>query len=90
MWFCGIVLIPFRASKDPRFERLTCIHKGIYADDCICNRVQSNNVYIVATCDKDLKRRLRKIPGVPIMYIKGRRYTVERLPDIDQMGAPRQ
>jgi len=25
--------------------------------------------YIVATNDKDLKRRIRKIPGVPIMYV---------------------
>lgn len=24
-------------------------------------------IYIVATNDKDLKRRIRKIPGVPIM-----------------------
>ena len=29
--------------------------------------------YIVATCDKDLKRRIRKIPGVPIMYISQHR-----------------
>jgi U3 small nucleolar RNA-associated protein 24 len=35
----------------------------------------------VATCDKDLKKRLRKIPGVPIMYIQARKYVVERLPD---------
>ena len=37
--------------------------------------------YIVATCDKDLKRRIRKIPGVPIMYITNRRYSIERFPD---------
>ncbi len=37
--------------------------------------------YIVATCDKDLKRRIRKIPGVPIMYISNRKYSVERMPD---------
>ena len=37
--------------------------------------------YIVATCDRDLKRRLRKIPGVPIMYISQHRYTVEQMPD---------
>ena len=29
----------------------------------------------------DLKRRLRKIPGVPIMYISQHRYSIERLPD---------
>jgi U3 small nucleolar RNA-associated protein 24 len=81
--------VALRVAKDPRFERLKCLHKGTYADDCICNRIESHNVYIVATCDKDLKRRIRKVPGVPIMFLKGHRYTIERLPDIDQMGAPR-
>lgn len=37
--------------------------------------------YIVATCDRDLKRRIRKIPGVPIMYIAQHRFTIERMPD---------
>lgn len=37
--------------------------------------------YIVATNDKDLKRRIRKIPGVPIMYISQHKYTIERMPD---------
>ena len=37
--------------------------------------------YIVATCDRDLKRRIRKIPGVPIMYITRRQYSIERMPD---------
>lgn len=35
----------------------------------------------MATCDKDLKRRIRKIPGVPIMSITQRRYNIERMPD---------
>lgn len=30
--------------------------------------------YIVATVDKELKRRIRKIPGVPIMYISRHRW----------------
>ena len=76
-------------AKDPRFQRLTCTHKGTYADDCIVDRVRTvriillfhfqNRCYIVATCDKDLKRRIRKIPGVPIMFIVNHRYTIERL-----------
>lgn len=51
--------------------------------------------YIVATCDRDLKRRIRKVPGtiqeklilifislgVPIMYIASRKYAIERLPE---------
>lgn len=28
-----------RIAKDPRFERLPCLHKGTYADDCLVNRV---------------------------------------------------
>lgn len=79
--------IALRLTKDPRFKRLTCLHKGTYADDCITNRVKQNRIYIVATCDKDLKRRLRKIPGVPIMYIQNRKYTIERMPDA--YGAPK-
>jgi U3 small nucleolar RNA-associated protein 24 len=79
--------IALRVAKDSRFHRLKCLHKGTYADDCICNRVESNPIYIVATCDKDLKRRIRKIPGIPIMTIRSRKFDIERLPDIDKMGA---
>jgi len=80
--------LALKIAKDERFERLPCMHKGIYADDCLVNRVTQHKCYIVATCDRDLKRRIRKIPGVPIMYISQRRYTIERMPDA--FGAPRQ
>ncbi len=73
--------VALRIAKDPRFERYPCSHKGTYADDCICNRVTQHKCYIVATCDRDLKRRIRKIPGVPIMYISQRRFSIERFPD---------
>lgn len=73
--------VALRVAKDPRFERITCGHKGTYADDCIVNRVTEHRCYIAATCDKDLKRRIRKIPGVPIMYISEHKFTVERMPD---------
>ena len=36
-----------RIAKDPRFERLPCLHKGTYADDCLVNRV--TQVYRVNT-----------------------------------------
>jgi len=49
-----------RARQDPRVERLPCTHAGTYADDCICERVRQHKCYIVATCDRDLRRRLRK------------------------------
>ena len=76
-----------RSMKDPRIRRLKCQHKGIYADDCICKRVESHRIYLVATCDRDLKKRIRKIPGVPIVFVQAHRFNVERLPEA--YGAPR-
>jgi len=73
--------VALRIAKDPRFKRLGCLHKGTYADDCLVERIQQHQCYIVATCDRDLKRRIRKTPGVPIMYISQRKFTVERMPD---------
>ena len=67
--------------KDPRFQRITCMHKGTYADDCLVNRITQHKCYIVATNDRDLKNRIRKIPGVPIMYVAQHKYTIERMPD---------
>ena len=34
-----VLILPRRIAKDPRFERLPCLHKGTYADDCLINRV---------------------------------------------------
>jgi U3 small nucleolar RNA-associated protein 24 len=79
--------VALRVAKDPRFHRIPCSHKGTYADDCLVNRVSQHKCYIVATCDKDLKRRIRKIPGVPIMFITQRKYSIERMPDA--FGAPK-
>nr|ADD38481.1 rRNA-processing protein FCF1 homolog [Lepeophtheirus salmonis] len=79
--------IALKIVKDSKFERLPCMHKGAYADDCIVQRVTQHKCYIVATCDKDLKRRIRKIPGVPIMYLTQHRYSIERMPDA--YGAPK-
>jgi len=73
--------LALRLVRDPRFIRLTCTHKGTYADDCIVQRVNEHRCYIVATNDKDLKRRIRKIPGVPIMYVAKHKYSIERMPD---------
>ncbi|GLD98697.1 hypothetical protein PINS_up007414 [Pythium insidiosum] len=73
--------VALRLAKDPRFERLPCTHKGTYADDCLVMRVQQHRCYVVATCDRELKRRIRKVPGVPIMYISNRKYAIERLPE---------
>mmetsp|Transcript_22761 Transcript_22761/g.33032 ORF Transcript_22761/g.33032 Transcript_22761/m.33032 type:complete len:196 (-) Transcript_22761:9-596(-) len=78
--------IALRMAKDPRFEQLPCSHKGTYADDCLLQRVQQHRCYIVATCDKELKKKIRKVPGVPIMYVANRKYSIERMPEA--FGAP--
>lgn len=79
--------LALKIVRDPKFERLPCLHKGTYADDCLVDRVTQHKCYIVATCDKDLKRRIRQIPGVPIMFLSQHRYTIERMPDA--YGAPK-
>ena len=32
--------VALRIARDPRFERLKCTHKGLYADDCLVERVK--------------------------------------------------
>ena len=73
--------IALRIARDPTFERLVCDHKGTYADDCLVDRVMKHRIYLVATNDRELKRRIRKIPGVPIVSVARGKYIVERLPD---------
>jgi U3 small nucleolar RNA-associated protein 24 len=73
--------IALRIARDERWERLACDHKGVYADDCIIDRIMKHKIFIVATNDRDLKRRVRKIPGVPIMSVARGKYIIERLPD---------
>ena len=57
----GKYRLALRLAKDPRFERLPCTHSGTYADDCLLQRCQQHRCYIVATCDRDLKRKIRKV-----------------------------
>lgn len=80
--------LALKLVKDPRFQILKCGCHGNYADDCIVNTVTQNRCYLVATNDKDLRRRLRRIPGVPIMFLHNHKFGVERLPDSDY-GAPK-
>jgi len=74
--------IALRLAKDPRVRRLTCDHARLgYADDCLCHRAEASRCYIVATNDAELKRRVRKIPGVPIMSVRQGKFVVEKLGD---------
>lgn len=45
------------------------------------NQITKHRIYIVATNDKDLVRRIRKIPGVPVMKVARGKFTIEKLPD---------
>jgi len=64
--------------KGMKVETLKCTHKGTYADDCILNRVKEFNCYIVATTDKNLRQRIKKVPLVPVVYVRGHRCETER------------
>ena len=77
----GKYRMALKVAKDPRLTRLPCMHKGTYADDCVVQRVTQHRCYIVATCDKGLKQRMRRIAGVPIMSISSHKYTIEQLPE---------
>lgn len=74
--------IALKISKDENINRLTCSHPGTYADDCLVNRVMQHKCFIVATNDANLKKRIRKIPGVPLISVGGHSYVVEKLPDV--------
>ena len=74
--------LALRIVKDPRFRRYVCDHKGAYADDCLVNICNEHKCYIVATCDRQLKSRIRKIPGIPIMSIVSHKYAIERFVDV--------
>lgn len=65
------------------FRVLPCLHKGTYADDCIVDRISKHKCYMVGTCDKELKGRIRKVPGIPIVFIKRRQYAVEKMPELE-------
>lgn len=41
-----------------------------------------HRIYLVGTNDRDLRRRLRKVPGVPLIAVGKGKYVIERLPDV--------
>uniref|UniRef100_A0A2I2ZFL1 PIN domain-containing protein n=1 Tax=Gorilla gorilla gorilla TaxID=9595 RepID=A0A2I2ZFL1_GORGO len=64
--------VALRIAKDPRFEQLPCTHTGTYAHDCLVQRVTQPKS--TTPGDRDLKRRIHKIPGIPIII-----YNIQRL-----------
>jgi len=72
--------IALNVIRSIKHNLLKCDHKGTYVDDCIVNRVSVSRCYVIATCDTGLKNRLKKIPSVPLMFIRGYKYTLENMP----------
>ena len=76
----GTYRLALRLARDERWVRLSCSHAGTYADDCIVDTVTKHRCYLMGTNDRGLRRRLRKIPGVPIVAVGRGRSVVEGLP----------
>lgn len=74
-------VLALRLAKDERWQRITCSYSGTYADDCIVSTVTKHRFYSVGTDDKELRQRLRKLPGVPLIAVGKGKYTIERLPN---------
>jgi U3 small nucleolar RNA-associated protein 24 len=68
--------VALRLTKEPRFLRMPgYLDKGKYADDDILAVAKQHRCFIVCTNDKDLRRRLRKVPGVRIAFVMQARST---------------
>ena len=60
--------------------KLGCLHPSsiVYADDCILNFIKNKNFFTVATCDKDLMRRVAKISETPVISIRKKKFNLIR------------
>ncbi len=75
--------LALKLAKDPRVKRIKCTHaeeRG-YGDRCLLEHAQSHMCFIIATNDRDFRRQVRKVPGIPIMYVAQHNYKVEHMPD---------
>lgn len=61
-----------------KHEVLKCDHKGVYADDCIINRIKQSKNFIIATTDANLRQRIKKVPIIPVVYFRGNKVVSER------------
>ncbi|ORD94870.1 FCF1 [Enterospora canceri] len=69
--------IALNMIKRINHTRLICDHKGTYADNCLLNRVRMNKVFFVATSDVNLKQRITKKCGTPVLIFRGRKLVAE-------------
>ena len=64
--------LALKCLRNDRIQKITCTHPGkiVYADDCICETIKFFPTFFVATCDKSLKQRIKKISSMPILTLK--------------------
>ena len=64
--------------KNKNFIKLRCLHPKniIYADDCIFNTVSLSRFFTVATCDSNLKKRIKKLADSKVIILKKNRLKV--------------
>ncbi len=70
--------LALKVMKDDRVIKLICNHKLniVYADDCIIYNIKQNKNFIVATCDKDLKRRIKNTVKTLVISIKKKNLSI--------------
>lgn len=71
--------IALNMIKNTEINTLKCIHKGTYADNCILERVTEFKCFVVATSDTNLRQRIKKKVGVPVVYFRGHKCCAERI-----------
>jgi U3 small nucleolar RNA-associated protein 24 len=71
--------LALKCIRDDRIIKLECNHPPniVYADDCIYNTAKNFKCFIIATCDKDLKRRIKNLLRRPVISIKKKKFYIE-------------
>ena len=70
--------LALRLLRQKKIIQLICLHPPtiIYADDCLFNSIKIKKNIILATCDKDLRKRVWKISSMPILSIKKKQFVL--------------
>lgn len=64
--------------KNRNIIKVNCFHPQniIYADDCIYNTVNLFRYFIVATCDINLKKRIKKLSNSKLITIRKNKFSI--------------
>jgi U3 small nucleolar RNA-associated protein 24 len=68
--------LALKLLRQKKIIQMICLHPPtiIYADDCLFNSIKIKKNIILATCDKDLRKRVWKISSMPILSIKKKQF----------------